>query len=160
MHQFKFSIITVVKNDQDNIEKTVKSVLDQRQRSNVEYIIIDGNSSDSSLSIINKYKDEVDKIISEKKGDDPSTSYVAQLHNEGLNKILEKISEETTEVILAAKDVTASEKPEHVIREVADLWFHSIVLLHHMNASAKSISQELEKRLGTSGLQEKASRKR
>ena len=66
MHQFKFSIITVVKNDQDNIEKTVKSVLDQRQRSNVEYIIIDGNSSDSSLSIINKYKDEVDKIISEK----------------------------------------------------------------------------------------------
>ena len=102
----------------------------------------------------------LDKIISERKDDDPSTSYVAQLHNEGLNKILEKISEETTEVILAAKDVTALEKPEHVIREVADLWFHSIVLLHHMNASAKSISQELEKRLGTSGLQEKASRKR
>tara|TARA_B100001093_G_scaffold502708_1_gene556064 strand:- start:237 stop:566 length:330 start_codon:yes stop_codon:yes gene_type:complete len=102
----------------------------------------------------------LDKIISERKDDDPSTSYVAQLHNGGLNKILEKISEETTEVILAAKDVTALEKPEHVIREVADLWFHSIVLLHHMNASAKSISQELEKRLGTSGLQEKASRKR
>ena len=102
----------------------------------------------------------LDKIISEKKGDDPSTSYVAQLHNEGLNKILEKISEETTEVILAAKEDTATENSENVINEITDLWFHSIVLLHHMNASAKSISQELEKRLGTSGLQEKASRKR
>ena len=102
----------------------------------------------------------LDKIISERKNDNPSTSYVAQLHNEGLNKILEKISEETTEVILAAKETTAAEKPENVIKEIADLWFHSIVLLHHLNASARSVSQELEKRLGISGLKEKASRKR
>ena len=60
----------------------------------------------------------------------------------------------------AAKEETATEKPEHVIKEIADLWFHSIVLLHHLNASARSVSQELEKRLGISGLQEKASRKR
>ena len=66
MHHFKFSIITVVKNDQNNIEKTIKSVLDQKQYSNVEYIVIEGNSSDNSLSIINKYKDVIDKIISEK----------------------------------------------------------------------------------------------
>jgi len=65
MHQFKFSIITVVKNDQYNIEKTIKSILDQRQYSEVEYIVIDGNSSDKSLSIINRYKNEIDKIISE-----------------------------------------------------------------------------------------------
>ena len=102
----------------------------------------------------------LDQIISERKEGNPSTSYVAQLNNEGLNKILEKISEETTEVIIAAKENTASEKPEHVIKEIADLWFHSIVLLHHLNASARSVSQELEKRLGISGLQEKASRKR
>ena len=102
----------------------------------------------------------LDKIISERKVGNPTTSYVAQLHNEGLNKILEKISEETTEVILAAKENTGTEKPENVIKEIADLWFHSIVLLHHLNAAARSVSQELEKRLGISGLQEKASRKR
>ena len=98
--------------------------------------------------------------FSERKEGNPSTSYVAQLNNEGLNKILEKISEETTEVIIAAKENTAAEKPENVIKEIADLWFHSIVLLHHLNGSASSVSQELEKRLGISGLQEKASRKR
>ena len=102
----------------------------------------------------------LDQIISERKEGNPNTSYVAQLNNEGLNKILEKISEETTEVIIAAKENTATEKPENVIKEIADLWFHSIVLLHHLDASARSVSQELEKRLGISGLQEKASRKR
>ena len=102
----------------------------------------------------------LDQIISERKEGNPSTSYVAQLNNEGLNKILEKISEETTEVIIAAKENTATEKPENVIKEIADLWFHSIVLLHHLDASARSVSQELEKRLGISGLEEKASRKR
>ena len=66
MYHFKFSIITVVKNDQNNIKKTIKSVLDQKQHSNLEYIVIEGNSSDNSLSIINKYKDEIDKIISGK----------------------------------------------------------------------------------------------
>ena len=101
----------------------------------------------------------LDKIISERKNASPAASYVAQLHNQGLNKILEKISEETTEVILAAKEKTAGSEPESVVKEVADLWFHSIVLLHHLNASAKSVSHELEKRLGISGLQEKASRK-
>ena len=102
----------------------------------------------------------LDQIISERKEGNPSTSYVAQLNSEGLNKILEKISEETTEVILAAKENTATERPENVIKEIADLWFHSIVLLHHLNASASSVSKELKKRLGISGLQEKASRKR
>ena len=101
----------------------------------------------------------LDQIISERKDGNPTTSYVAQLHNEGLNKILGKISEEATEVVLAAKEGTAGGEPENVVKEVADLWFHSIVLLHHLNASAKSVSQELEKRLGISGLQEKASRK-
>ena len=101
----------------------------------------------------------LDKIISERKDASPDTSYVAQLHHEGLNKILGKISEEATEVVLAAKEGTAGGEPENVVKEVADLWFHSIVLLHHLNASAKLVSQELEKRLGISGLQEKASRK-
>ena len=65
MSQFKFSIITVVKNDQENILKTLKSVLNQKKQVDLEYIIIDGNSSDSTLNVVKQYKNEVDKIVSE-----------------------------------------------------------------------------------------------
>ena len=65
-NQKLFSIITVVKNDVKNIEKTIKSILNQKKNSNIEYIIIDGNSSDGTKEIIHKYKNMVDKIISEK----------------------------------------------------------------------------------------------
>ena len=65
MSQLKFSIITVVKNDQENIIKTLKSVLKQKKLVNLEYIVIDGKSSDKTLNIINQYAKEIDKIISE-----------------------------------------------------------------------------------------------
>ena len=65
MSQFKFSIITVVKNDEKNIEKTIKSILNQKLNVEVEYIIVDGNSSDRTLEIINLYKNHINKIISE-----------------------------------------------------------------------------------------------
>ena len=65
MPQLKFSIITVVKNDQENIIKTLKSVLKQKKLVNLEYIVIDGKSSDKTLNIINQYAKEIDKIISE-----------------------------------------------------------------------------------------------
>ncbi len=65
MSQFKFSIITVVKNDQENILKTLKSVLIQKKQVDLEYIIIDGKSSDNTLEIINKFQNEIDKIVSE-----------------------------------------------------------------------------------------------
>ena len=56
MFQFKFSIITVVKNDVKNLEKTIKSVIEQKDFTNVEYIIVDGDSNDGTVDIINKYK--------------------------------------------------------------------------------------------------------
>tara|TARA_B100001175_G_scaffold296818_1_gene286049 strand:+ start:2124 stop:2882 length:759 start_codon:yes stop_codon:yes gene_type:complete len=65
MSQFKFSIITVVKNDEENILRTLKSVLNQKNQVDLEYIIIDGKSSDNTLKIIKKFQNEVDKIISE-----------------------------------------------------------------------------------------------
>ena len=65
MSQFKFSIITVVKNDDKNLEKTIKSILSQKNFDEIEYIIIDGKSNDNTLQIINKYKKEINKIISE-----------------------------------------------------------------------------------------------
>ena len=66
MSQFKFSIITVVKNDEKNLEKTIMSILDQKNFDEIEYIIIDGKSDDNTLKIIEKYKHKIHKIISEK----------------------------------------------------------------------------------------------
>lgn len=65
MTNFKFSIITVVKNDENNIAKTINSVLDQRQFVKLEYILIDGNSSDKTLDIIKSYSTQIDRVVSE-----------------------------------------------------------------------------------------------
>ncbi|SFX33535.1 phosphoribosyl-ATP diphosphatase [Marinospirillum alkaliphilum] len=89
---------------------------------------------------------------------DPGSSYVAQLHHKGLNKILEKVGEEATETLLAAKDAAISGKPDEVIAETADLWFHSLVMLSHLNISHQDVLNELARRMGLSGLEEKASR--
>ena len=96
--------------------------------------------------------------LKERRHADPFTSYVAGLHAKGINKILEKVSEETTEVILAAKDAEASGNVEELVKETADLWFHTMVLLTHMDSSPAAVLKELERRFGTSGLEEKASR--
>ena len=97
-------------------------------------------------------------ILEERRHADPSTSYVAGLHEKGVNKILEKIGEEATEVILAAKDAESSGNVEELVRETADLWFHTMVLLGHMESSPAAVLEELERRFGTSGLEEKALR--
>jgi phosphoribosyl-ATP pyrophosphohydrolase len=97
-------------------------------------------------------------ILEDRRHADPSTSYVAGLHAKGINKVLEKLGEEATEVILAAKDAQASGNIEELVKETADLWFHTMVLLAHMNSSPAAVLEELERRLGTSGLEEKASR--
>ena len=97
-------------------------------------------------------------ILEERRHADPSTSYVAGLHAEGVNKILEKVGEEATEVILAAKGAESSGNVEELVRETADLWFHTMVLLSHMESSPAAVLEELERRFGTSGLEEKATR--
>jgi len=88
-------------------------------------------------------------------------SYVAQLHAKGLNKILEKVGEEATEVILAAKDAQsqATDEAKHdVVAETADLWFHSMVMLSHLGLNEQAVLNELARRFGLSGIDEKASR--
>ncbi|RYZ82004.1 MAG: phosphoribosyl-ATP diphosphatase, partial [Moraxellaceae bacterium] len=70
---------------------------------------------------------------------DAETSYVASLHQRGLNKILEKVGEECTETILAAKDAQASGDNKDVIYETADLWFHSLVMLSHLGENADAV---------------------
>ena len=83
---------------------------------------------------------ELSKTIKARLKADPKKSYVALLHDKGLNKILEKISEESTEVILAAKDtVEPKNDKEHVTEEVADLWFHCMVLLTHLDIEPEDV---------------------
>ncbi|MDX1732719.1 MAG: phosphoribosyl-ATP diphosphatase [Halioglobus sp.] len=89
---------------------------------------------------------------------DPKESYVASLHHKGLNKILEKVGEEATEVVLAAKDAGAGGDREAVVGEVADLWFHSMVMLSHLDIDVDEVLGCLADRFGVSGLEEKASR--
>jgi phosphoribosyl-ATP pyrophosphohydrolase len=89
---------------------------------------------------------------------DAETSYVASLHQKGLNKILEKVGEECTETILAAKDAQTSGDNTDLIYETADLWFHSLVMLSHMGETADAVLNELARRFNISGHEEKASR--
>jgi phosphoribosyl-ATP pyrophosphohydrolase len=96
--------------------------------------------------------------IEQRKGADPTSSYVASLHHQGLNKILEKVGEEATEVIIAAKDARGDEGRAELIGEVADLWFHSMVMLSHLDVDINEVTDCLRARLGRSGLEEKAGR--
>ena len=107
---------------------------------------------------MNNILKELDKILEQRKNEAPEKSYVASLHAKGLNKILEKVGEEATETILAAKDAKISGNNQQVINETADLWFHSLVMLSHLGESAEPVLQELQRRFGTSGHDEKASR--
>ncbi len=86
---------------------------------------------------------------------DPSESYVARLFAKGEDEILKKIGEEATETVLAAKGGDR----EHLVRETADLWFHSMVMLAYYGLGPKDVIAELQRREGTSGLDEKAARK-
>lgn len=97
-------------------------------------------------------------VLQERKQAPPESSYVASLHAQGLNKILEKIGEETTEVILAAKDVQKMATTKAVIAETADLWFHCLVMLSHLDEDHTAVLKELERRFNLSGLVEKANR--
>ena len=100
-------------------------------------------------------------ILAERRAQaDPASSYVASLHHKGLNKILEKVGEECTETILAAKDAAASGDSRALVSETADLWFHTLVMLSHLGEDAGAVLAELDRRFGTSGIEEKASRSR
>ncbi|MCL6414972.1 phosphoribosyl-ATP diphosphatase [Aestuariirhabdus sp. Z084] len=98
------------------------------------------------------------QVLEERKQAAPDNSYVASLHAKGLNKILEKVGEEATETILAAKDAEHSGQTKDLVYETADLWFHSLVMLSHLGLGAEEILKELERRFDLSGLEEKASR--
>ena len=92
-------------------------------------------------------------------GGDPEKSYVARLLAKGPDAFLKKIGEEATEVVMAAKDVDVGADKAKLVYEVADLWFHSMVALAHYGLTPADVIAELERREGTSGIEEKALRK-
>ena len=92
-------------------------------------------------------------------GGDPATSYVAKLFSKGDDAILKKIGEEATETVMAAKDARVSGDASKVLYETADLWFHSMILLAQFGLSPQQVIDELARREGVSGIEEKAARK-
>jgi phosphoribosyl-ATP pyrophosphohydrolase len=92
-------------------------------------------------------------------GGDPATSYVAKLFSKGDDAILKKIGEEATETVMAAKDARVSGDASKVLYETADLWFHSMVLLAQFGLTPQQVIDELARREGVSGIDEKAARK-
>jgi phosphoribosyl-ATP pyrophosphohydrolase len=95
------------------------------------------------------------ETLEERRAASPEQSYVARLYAKGLDAMLKKIGEEATETVMAAKDG----QNEKIIYEVADLWFHTLVLLVHRGLRAEDVLNELARREGLSGLEEKANRK-
>lgn len=108
--------------------------------------------------INNNTLSEVAEIIESRKSAEADSSYVASLYDKGLDAILKKVGEEATEVVMAAKDVENGKNSDKIVYEVADLWFHTLVLLAQQNLHPNDVLEELERRFGTSGLAEKASR--
>lgn len=109
---------------------------------------------------------ELDKILHERKSADKDSSYVASLYHKGLNKILEKVGEEATEAIISAKELQLvrsqggddTDAKADMVYEVADMWFHSLVALHHLGLSGQEVLDELARRFGLSGIDEKNAR--
>ena len=97
---------------------------------------------------------QLEGILEDRKSTSSDSSYVSSLYQKGTDEILKKIGEEAAEVIMAAKD----DVKDKIIYEVADLWFHTLVLLRHKDIEVDKIEQELSRRFGLSGLEEKANR--
>lgn len=105
---------------------------------------------------------QLSQVLEQRKSDSAEKSYVASLHQKGLNKILEKVGEESIEAILAARDLQHTDSPENrleLVKETADLWFHCMVMLSHLDLNASDVLDELERRFDLSGLTEKQNRK-
>jgi len=101
---------------------------------------------------------ELARVLEERKQAAPESSYVASLYHKGLNKILEKVGEECTETLIAAKDAAISGQTDDLVYETADLWFHTLVMLSHFNVPPERILDELARRFNVSGHTEKAAR--
>lgn len=131
--------------------------------------IVDSDTNQNDHSPITRsILQQLDKVLAERKQADADSSYVASLYAKGLNKILEKVGEESTESIIAAKDFANcnentdkaqyDEARHELIYEVADVWFHTLVGLAWFDIESEAVLNELGRRFGLSGIDEKAAR--
>ena len=97
---------------------------------------------------------QLTEVLEQRKGASPESSYVAGLYDRGLDAILKKVGEEATETVIAAKDGDRKK----IVYETADLWFHTMIMLSHQGLSTSDVLEELARRFGLSGLEEKAGR--
>jgi len=107
--------------------------------------------------VTERHSDVIESLYAtlvQRKSADPSSSYVAGLYAKGPDAILKKIGEEASEVLIAAKNPDRLE----LVHELADLWFHTLVLLAAYDLPVNSLTKELARRMGRSGLEEKAAR--
>ena len=102
--------------------------------------------------------DRLETVLNQRRQADPGSSYVASLYHKGLNKILEKVGEEAVETILAARDTEVGGDKGKLVYETADLWFHTLVMLTKLDVRPQEVLDELERRFGLSGIEEKQAR--
>ena len=98
--------------------------------------------------------EQLSNVIESRKTASPGSSYVASLHAKGVDAIAEKVSEEAEELVEAARNGNRNS----IVYEAADLWFHSLVLLSRFDLTQRAVLDELQRRFGVSGLEEKKSR--
>ncbi|PKM12550.1 MAG: phosphoribosyl-ATP diphosphatase [Gammaproteobacteria bacterium HGW-Gammaproteobacteria-3] len=103
---------------------------------------------------MNDILQQLAQVLEQRKHQSADTSYVAGLYQKGLDSILKKIGEEATETVIAAKDGNR----QQIVYETADLWFHCLVMLAHLDLGPDDVLKELERRFDLSGLTEKARR--
>ena len=101
---------------------------------------------------------QLTQLLEQRKRDKKADSYVASLHAQGIDKILQKVGEESIETILAAKDSKMSGQTDALVHETADLWFHTMVMLSHLGTDTKAVLDELNRRFEVSGFEEKSQR--
>ena len=116
------------------------------------------SNKETSESVLTELSRVIESRLPDR-GGDAGSSYVAQLFQRGPDAFLKKIGEEATEVVMAAKDAINGGDKTRVVSEVADLWFHCMILLAHQGLTPADVLAELERRSGISGLDEKAARK-
>ncbi|MGR8935433.1 MAG: phosphoribosyl-ATP diphosphatase [Gammaproteobacteria bacterium] len=104
---------------------------------------------------MNNVLEQLAEVLEQRKQQSPEKSYVASLYAKGLDTILKKLGEEATETVIAAKNG----EREQIVYETADLWFHTLVMLAHQGLGPNDVLQELQRRFGLSGLEEKSRRK-
>ncbi len=103
---------------------------------------------------MNQILSKLTDVLEQRKTAEPDSSYVSGLYSKGLDAILKKIGEEATETVMAAKDGDR----DKIVYEVADLWFHTMILLAREGLNADAVLLELDRRFGLSGLEEKSRR--